>query len=64
MPPRKKMKKSTNRLPLLPYARAMKAYAYADKPFRFAMEQLGYLHLEVPRYEVDSHAVYWEQMRK
>jgi len=36
----------------------MHAYAYARKSFGYAMEQLGYFYLEVPRSDVESHDLY------
>jgi len=62
MPIREKAKKNAIRIPLLPYALALKAYAYAKKPFGYAMRQLGYLYLEVPREEVASHSLYWNML--
>jgi hypothetical protein len=60
MPSRKRTEKRTNRLPVLPYALAMKAYAFARKPFDYAMDQLRFLNLETPRQDVASHSLYWE----
>ena len=62
MASRKKTAKHSHRLPILPYALAMKSYAYARKSFSYAMEQLGHFYLEVPRKDVESHDIYWEMM--
>lgn len=53
------MKKASrrNRLPRPPYLLAMKAYAFAGKPFDYCMYQLGFLCLETPRSDVDSHVI-------
>jgi|GEM_PF-4261310 len=54
------LKPLPKRLPVFPYALAMKAYAFAMKPFKRAMENLLILGLETPRQEVESHTIFWD----
>ncbi|MCK5786813.1 MAG: hypothetical protein KAH54_09695 [Candidatus Sabulitectum sp.] len=58
----RRRKNSQNRLFILPYALAMKAYAFAGKSFEYAMKRLSYLALETPRSDVESHTIYWDLM--
>lgn len=45
----------SKRLPRPPYLLAMKAYAFAGKPFAYCMTQLSFLALETPRADVPFH---------
>ncbi|MCK5133887.1 MAG: hypothetical protein KAR40_17265 [Candidatus Sabulitectum sp.] len=58
----RRKKNSQNRLIILPYALSMKAYAFAGKSYKYAMEQLSLLALETPRLDVESHTIYWDLM--
>lgn len=40
----------------IPYWRALKAYAFAGKSFEYALAQLSYMHLEVPKADNPTHA--------
>jgi len=61
----KRKKKNTcsqNRFFVLPYALAMKAFAFAGKTFEYAVKRLFFLALETPRSDVDTHTIYWDLM--
>lgn len=47
---------------ILPYALAMKAFAFAGKSYEYAIKRLSFLALETPRPDVESHTIYWDSM--
>ncbi len=51
------------RLPRPPYLLALKAYAYAGKPFDYSMQQLSYLCLEIPRPDVPHHKFFRDRLK-